>query len=72
MTLGNVGEFVANLLHPHPPSQTEARLRLLVGLPHWSQLHFLIMLSVVLSQFAAWFCHEVFRRPASRDAFVIW
>src|SRR5207302_632548 len=42
-----VGAFIANLFHPHPPHLTEALLRLLVAAPHWSQLHFLIMLSVV-------------------------
>lgn len=47
MLLGGVGGFVASLFHPHPPHQTEAPLRLLVAAPHWSQLHFLIMLSVV-------------------------
>jgi hypothetical protein len=47
MLLGGVGGFVASLFHPHPPHQTEALLRLLVAAPHWSQLHFLIMLSVV-------------------------
>lgn len=47
MLLGGVGGFVANIFHPHPPHQTEALLRLLVAAPHWSQLHFLIMLSVV-------------------------
>jgi hypothetical protein len=47
MLLGGVGGFIANLFHPHPPHQTEALLRMLVAAPHWSQLHFLIMLSVV-------------------------
>jgi hypothetical protein len=46
MLLGGVGAFVANIFHPHPPHETEALLRLLVAAPHWSQLHFLIMLSV--------------------------
>jgi len=46
MLLGGVGGFVASLFHPHPPHQTDALLRLLVAAPHWSQLHFLIMLSV--------------------------
>jgi hypothetical protein len=48
MLLGGVGAFVTNLFHPHPPDQTEALLRMLVAAPHWSQLHFLIMLSVAL------------------------
>jgi len=47
MLLGGTGAFVANIFHPHPPHETEALLRLLVAAPHWSQLHFLIMLSVV-------------------------
>lgn len=48
MLLGGVGGFVANLFHPHDvPHQTEPLLRLLVTAPHWSQLHFLIMLSGV-------------------------
>jgi hypothetical protein len=46
MLLGGVGAFVANIFHPHPPHETEALLRLLVAAPHWSQLHFLIMLSI--------------------------
>src|SRR5713226_9694019 len=46
MLLGGVGGFVASPFHPHPPHQTDALLRLLVAAPHWSQLHFLIMLSV--------------------------
>jgi len=45
--LGGVGAFVANIFHPSPPHQTEALLRLLVAHPHWSELHFVIMLSVV-------------------------
>ena len=49
MLLGGIGAFIANLLHPHDvPQQTDPLLRLLVESPHWSHLHFLIMLSVVL------------------------
>src|SRR5205085_5782452 len=48
MLLGGIGAFVTNLLHPHDvPHQTEPLLRMLIAAPHWSQLHFLIMLSVV-------------------------
>jgi len=47
MLVGGLGAFIANLFHPVPPGQTEALLRLLVSRPHWSHLHFLIMLSVV-------------------------
>src|SRR2546421_8424694 len=47
MLVGGFGAFIANLFHPVPPGQTEALLRLLVSRPHWSHLHFLIMLSVV-------------------------
>jgi hypothetical protein len=46
LLLGGVGAFVVNLFHPDPPGQTEALLRLVAAKPHWSQLHFLIMLSV--------------------------
>jgi len=47
--LGGVGAFIANLFHPHDvPHQTEALLRLVAAAKHWSQLHFLIMLSIVL------------------------
>ena len=45
--LGGVGGFIANLFHPVPPHETEALLRLVAAAPYWSQLHFLIMLSVV-------------------------
>jgi hypothetical protein len=46
--LGGVGGFIASLFHPHDvPHQTEALLRLVAAAKHWSQLHFLIMLSVV-------------------------
>src|SRR5258705_3225515 len=45
--LGGVGAFIANLFHPVPPHETEALLRLVAAAPHWSELHFLIMLSVV-------------------------
>jgi hypothetical protein len=49
MLLGGVGAFIANLFHPHDvPHQTEALLRLIAPAKHWSQLHFLIMLSIVL------------------------
>lgn len=49
MLLGGIGGFTANLFHPHDvPRQTEELLRMLAAAPHWSQLHFLVMLSVVL------------------------
>jgi len=49
MLLGGIGAFIANLFHPHDvPHETEPLLRLLVASPHWSHLHFFIMLSVVL------------------------
>ena len=49
LLLGGAGAFIANLFHPHDvPHQTEALLRLVAATKHWSQLHFLIMLSVVL------------------------
>lgn len=47
MLLGGVGGLIANVFHPHPPSHIEALLRLLVSRPHWSQLHFMIMFSIV-------------------------
>ena len=48
MLLGGTGAFIANLFHPHDvPHETEPLLRLLAVSPHWSHLHFLIMLSVV-------------------------
>jgi uncharacterized protein DUF4386 len=46
--LGGVGGFIANLFHPTPTHQTEALLRMVAAAPYWSQLHFLIMISVVL------------------------
>ena len=46
--LGGIGGFIANLFHPHDvPHQTEALLRMVAAAKHWSQLHFLIMLSIV-------------------------
>src|SRR5438477_8251394 len=49
LLLGGVGAFTANLFHPHDfPTQTEGLLRLVAAAPHWSQLHFMIMMSVVL------------------------
>jgi hypothetical protein len=46
--LGGLGAFVANIFHPSPPGETEELLRMLVMRPHWAQLHFVIMISVVL------------------------
>jgi len=45
--LGGLGAFIANLFHPTPTHQTEALLRMVAAAPYWSQLHFLIMVSVV-------------------------
>src|SRR6476660_9817582 len=46
--LGGTGAFIANLFHPHDfPSQAEDLLRFVAAKPHWSQLHFVIMMSVV-------------------------
>lgn len=46
--LGGTGAFIANLFHPHDfPSQTEALLRFVAARPHWSHLHFMVMISVV-------------------------
>jgi uncharacterized membrane protein len=48
LLLGGVGAFVANLFHPHDfPNQTEPLLRFVAERPHWSHLHFVIMISVV-------------------------
>ena len=48
LLLGGTGAFVANLFHPHDfPNQTEPLLRFVAAKPHWSQLHFLIMIAVV-------------------------
>src|SRR4051812_34284812 len=49
LLLGGSGAFIANLFHPHDfPSETEPLLRMVAGMPHWSHLHFVIMISVVL------------------------
>src|SRR3954470_19376594 len=49
LLLGGTGGFVANLFHPHDfPNETEPLLRFVSERAHWSQLHFLIMISVVL------------------------
>jgi hypothetical protein len=46
--LGGAGAFIANLFHPHDfPTQTEELLRFVAAKPHWSHLHFVIMISVV-------------------------
>jgi hypothetical protein len=48
LLLGGTGAFVANLFHPHDfPAETEALLRFVAAKPHWSHLHFVIMISVV-------------------------
>ncbi len=48
MLIGGSGVFVANLFHPHDvPHQTDLLLPMLAAAPHWSQLHFIIVLSVV-------------------------
>ena len=48
LLLGGVGAFTVNLFHPHDfPSETEPLLRFVAAKPHWSQLHFMIMISVV-------------------------
>jgi uncharacterized protein DUF4386 len=49
LLIGGIGGFVANIFHPHDfPSETEPLLRMVAQMPHWSHLHFLIMISVVL------------------------
>ena len=49
LLLGGSGAFIANLFHPHDfPTETEPLLRFVAAKPHWSQLHFLIMIAVVL------------------------
>src|SRR5213075_3197880 len=48
LLLGGIGAFIANLFHPHDfPSETAPLLRFVAAKPHWSQLHFVIMISVV-------------------------
>jgi len=48
LLLGGTGAFIANLFHPHDfPNQTEPLLRFVAERPHWSQLHFLIMMAIV-------------------------
>src|SRR6476646_8161124 len=48
LLLGGTGAFIANLFHPHDfPTETEALLRFVAAKPHWSHLHFLIMIAVV-------------------------
>jgi hypothetical protein len=48
LLLGGTGAFVANLFHPHDfPTQAEDLLRFVAARPHWSHLHFLIMIAVV-------------------------
>lgn len=46
--IGGCGAFVANIFHPSPPGKTEELIQMLLAHPHWSQLHFVILLSVVL------------------------
>src|SRR5438270_10333932 len=49
LLVGGTAGFVANIFHPHDfPSETEPLLRMVAGMPHWSHLHFVIMISVVL------------------------
>jgi hypothetical protein len=49
LLLGGTGAFIANLFHPHDfPTDTEPLLRMVAGAPHWSHLHFVIMISVVM------------------------
>jgi uncharacterized protein DUF4386 len=49
LLVGGTAAFIANIFHPHDfPTETEPLLRMVAGMPHWSHLHFVIMISVVL------------------------
>ena len=44
---GGIGGLVGNVLHPTPPAETEALLRVVASMPHWTAIHLLIVLAAV-------------------------
>jgi hypothetical protein len=45
--LGGTGGLVGNVLHPTPPAETEALLRVVAAMPHWTAIHLMITVSAV-------------------------
>lgn len=44
---GGIGGLVANVLHPTPPAETEALLRVVAAMPHWTAIHVMIVIAAV-------------------------
>ena len=45
--VGGMGGFVGNVLHPPPPAETDALLRVVAQMPHWTAIHLMIAISAV-------------------------
>jgi hypothetical protein len=46
---GGIGGLVGNVLHPQPPAETDALLRVVASMPHWTAIHLLIAVATVFS-----------------------
>ena len=44
---GGLGGLVGNVLHPTPPAETDALLRMVAAMPHWTAIHLLIVIAGV-------------------------
>ena len=47
--VGGIGGLVGNVLHPRPPAETDALLRVVASMPHWTAIHLLIVLAGVFT-----------------------
>jgi hypothetical protein len=45
--VGGLGGLVGNVLHPPPPAETDALLRVVAQMPHWTAIHLMIAVSAV-------------------------
>ena len=45
--VGGLGGLVGNVLHPTPPAETEALLRVVDAMPHCTAIHLMIVVSAV-------------------------
>jgi hypothetical protein len=45
---GGVGGLIGNVLHPTPPAETEALLRVVASMPHWTAIHLMIVIAAAL------------------------
>jgi hypothetical protein len=45
--VGGLGGLVGNVLHPTPPAETDALLRVVAAMPHWTAIHVMVAISTV-------------------------